>query len=181
MNLLKKILSLANCVKKETFMTKKVVIGVVLALGAILAMTISASAAPQPTKSTKTGPYEGTFKGRVYGDKGTSAPLTLVLNHRGNDVEGKAIIGEGLYLDGGMCGAGYVPASQQSAAVEASDKDPGRLSVQTMFEVSGINIKIDLNSQISAGGDELEAEAKIDLPWLCGHDPVISGTLFRVA
>lgn len=162
-------------------MTKKTVIGLILALVATLAITLSASAAPQPSNSTKIGPYEGTFKGTVYGDKGTSAPLTLVLNHRGNEVEGKAILGEGLYLDGGMCGAGYVPASQQSAAVEVSEKDSGRLSVQTIFEVSGINIKIDLNSQISADGDELEAEAKIDLPWLCGHDPVISGTLFRVA
>jgi hypothetical protein len=172
---------LANCVKKETFMTKKVVIGMVLAFGAILAFTFNASAASQATKSTKTGPYEGTFKGTVYGDKGTSAPLTLVLNHRGNDVEGKAILGDGLYLDGGMCGAGYVPASQQSATVEAADKDPRHLAVQTIFEVSGINIKIDLNSQISADGEELEAEAKIDLPWLCGHDPVISGTLNKAA
>jgi hypothetical protein len=162
-------------------MTKKVIIGMVLAFGAILAFTLSASAASQATKSTKTGPYMGTFKGTVYGDKGTSAPLTLVLNHRGNDVEGKAILGDGLYLDGGMCGAGYVPSSQQSATVEASDKDPRHLSVQTTFEVSGINIKIDLNSQISADGDELEAEAKIDLPWLCGHDPVISGTLYKAA
>lgn len=162
-------------------MTKKVVFGFILVLVATLALTFSASAAPQPEKPTKIGPYEGRFQGKVYGDKGKSAPLTLELEHRGNRVEGNVLLGQGLYVDGGMCGAGYVPAGSQFAAGETSAKDPGHLSAQTNFKVSGINVKLDLDGQISAGGDELDAKAKIDLPWLCGRDPVISGTLFKTA
>jgi hypothetical protein len=172
---------LTNCVKKENFMTKKVVIGLVLALGAMLAVTISVSAAPQPKKSTIIGPYEGRFQGKVNGDNGTSAPLTLELKHRGNRVEGNVLLGQGLYVDGGMCGAGYVPAGRQFASGETTAKDPRHLSAQTIFKVSGVNVKLGLDGQISAGGDELEAKAKIDLPWLCGRDPVISGTLFKAA
>lgn len=160
---------------------KKVVIGLILALSALLAITLSASAAPQYSKSANTGPFEGTFKGIVYGDKGTSAPLSLVLNHRGNQVEGNVFLGEGLYVDGGMCGAGYVPAGSQFAAGKTSAKNPRHLAAQSNFKVSGINVKLDLDGQITPSGDELETRAKIDLPWLCGRDPVISGTLFKSA
>lgn len=162
-------------------MTKKVVIGFILALSAMLAVTLSASAAPQHTKSADTGPFSGTFKGRVYGDKGTSAPLSLVLKHQGNQVEGNVFLGEGLYVDGGMCGAGYVPAGSQFASGETSAKNPRHLAAQSNFKVSGINVKLGLNGKITPSGDELETQAKIDLPWLCGRDPVISGTLFKAA
>lgn len=160
---------------------KKVVIGLIFALIAVLAITLSASAAPQHPKPAKTGPFEGTFKGMVYGDKGTSAPLSLVLNHRGNQVEGNVFLGEGLFLDGGMCGAGYVPAGSQFATGKTSAKNPDHFSAQSNFNVSGINVKLNLDGQISDDGDELESKAKIDLPWLCGRDPVISGTLFKTA
>lgn len=159
----------------------KVVSGIILALSAMLAINLSASAAPQPTELTKTGPFEGTFKGKVYGDKGTNAPLSLVLKHRGNQVEGNVFLGEGLYLDGGMCGAGYVPAGSQFATGETSAKKPGNFSAQSDFNISGFDVKLDIDGHISDDGKGLDAKAKIDLPWLCGRDPVISGTLFKTA
>ena len=42
-----------------------------------------------------------------------------------------------------------------------------------------LNVKIKLDGDVSADGDEISAKAKVDLPWLCGRDPVLSGTLYK--
>lgn len=158
---------------------KKVMISLILAVGALFAVSLSASAAPDAAKSKKTGPFEGTFEGTVRGDNGTSADLSLDLTHRGDKVKGFVVIGEGLYVDAGMCGKGYVPAGTQFARGESSSKNPNQLSAESQFKVSGIKVKIKLDGEVTDDGDEMNAKAKIDLPWLCGHDPVISGTLYK--
>ena len=158
---------------------KKVMISLILTLGALLAVSLSASAAPEAAKAKKAGPFEGTFAGTVKGDNGKSANLSLDLTHRGDEVKGFVVIGEGLYVDAGMCGKGYVPAGTQFARGETSSKNPSQLSAESRFKVSGISVKIKLDGEVSDDGDELSAKAKIDLPWICGHDPVISGTLYK--
>jgi hypothetical protein len=160
-------------------MKKKVVVGLLLALSAMLAITITASAAPGEAKSKKAGPFQGTFNGTVYGDNGTSAPLSLVMTHQGNQVEGTVFLGKGLYVNGGMCGSGYIPAAAQTAAGQTSSNDPGHLAAQSYFKISGIGVKLLLDGDVSADGEQIETKAKIDLPWICGTDPVISGTLYK--
>jgi hypothetical protein len=78
-----------------------------------------------------------------------------------------------------MCGAAAIPASSIYANGRTSAANPKALSARSSFDVSGINVTVDLNSKVS--GDTLNATAKIDLPWLCGKDPVLNGTLYRAA
>lgn len=158
---------------------KKALIGTFLAIGAILALTLSVAAAPNVKKS-KPGPFEGTFQGTVYGDKGSKATLTLDLNHRGELVSGTASLGSGLYIDGGFCGAGYVPASSQVARGKTSAKNPKVLNATTQFKVAGVKVKLLLDGEVSPDGEAIEAKARIDLPWLCGGDPIITGTLVEI-
>ena len=158
---------------------KKVMISLILAAGALFAVSLSAGAAPDAAKNKKSGPFEGNFVGKVIADNGTSTELSLDLTHRGDEVKGFVVIGEGLYIDAGFCGKGYVPAGTQFARGETSWKNPSHLSAESQFKVSGLKVKIKLDGDVSDDGDEINATAKIDLPWLCGGDPVISGTLYK--
>ena len=148
---------------------KSFVMLMVVALMAVAVATVGAS-------SSQSGSYEGVFVGTIYGDAGSSAPITLDLTHRGNDVEGTVEIGSGLYVNGGNCGAGYVPAGMETAVGETGS-NPNRLNADASFKVSGFKVGLDLDGNLSADGETLMAEAKIDLPWLCGRDPVITGEL----
>ena len=125
----------------------------------------------------KAGPYEGVFHGTVYAPDGSKAPMSLDLTHRGRAVEGTVFLGDGLNIDAGLCGAGTIPASSLVAAGKTSTANPKNLSTTSAFDVNGITVNVKLDSQVQ--GDTLKATAKIDLPWLCGSDPVISGTLQR--
>ena len=154
-------------------MSKKLLITVLMVVGLMAVAVVSVGAS-----STRVGPYEGIFVGTIYGDGGSSAPITLDLTHRGDDVEGTVEIGSGLYVNGRNCGAGYVPAGTQTAVGETG-RNPNNLNADASFNVSGFNVGLDLDGSLSADGDELAVEAKIDLPWLCGRDPVITGELIR--
>lgn len=162
---------------------KKVMLSVLLTIIAgfvLFASTGAASAEAEMKKVTKNSrPYEGEFNGKVYGDKGTSAPLSMNLTHQGNEVKGNLFLGEGLFIDGGMCGKGYVPAGSQFAVGRTSSSNPNQLTASSTFKVNGVNVKVLLNGDVSADGETLKAKARIDLPWICGHDPIISGTLYR--
>ena len=125
------------------------------------------------------GPYEGTFHGTVYGDRGSRAPLTLELTHRGNRVAGVAYLGEGLYVDAGFCGRGTVPAASQRASGTTVPGNPNRLVAHSTIDVGSFDVNVHLESNVSADSDTLTAKATFDLPWLCGRDPVITGTLTR--
>ena len=158
---------------------KKVLVSILVVVGAFFAITVGANAAPNEAAPKKAEPFEGTFHGRVKGDNGSSAPISLVLNQKGKKVEGTVFLGEGLYVDAGICGAATVPAVTQSAAGQTSAKNPRHLSAQSAFKVSGLNVKLKLDGDLSADGETLKAKAKIDLPWICGGDPIISGTLVQ--
>ena len=158
---------------------KKWYTGILLALGLIML----AAAAPTFAAGTAVSrPFTGTFAGIVDGDFGSSAPLTLSLTQRGNVVEGTAVIGEGLEVNaGGFCGAAVVPASSATASGTTTNRQPRRLAANIPFEVSGMNITARATGDLSANGQELVIEVKIDTPFLCGRDPVISGTLLSVS
>lgn len=159
---------------------KKGIIAVIMALGALVAFTFSVSAAPNGKKNPKQEPFEGKFQGTVYGDKGSKAPVTLNLNQAGQIIEGTVFIGNGLYIDGGFCGSGYVPSGSQMATGQVSKSNAKMLTATSNFKVSGMGVKINLNGTLSPDGEELKTQAKINLPWLCGRSPVISGVLEKV-
>ena len=160
---------------------KKWLLGLVLAFGIIVLGSVGPSfAAGNPTAVSPTTPFTGTFEGIVHGDYGSSAPLTLELIQRGSRVSGKAVIGEGLRLNaGGFCGSAYVPATAASADGSTNRRQPRQLTAQIPFEVSGLNITAQADGQLSTDGGELELSVKIDTPFPCGRDPIISGTLLR--
>lgn len=159
---------------------KKGILAVIIALGVMVALTFTASAAPGGATIGKQDRFDGKFQGLVYGDKGSKAPVTLNLNQDGTIVEGTVFIGNGLFVDGGFCGSGYIPSGSQVATGQISKSDASVLAATSNFKVSGMGIKINLNGTLSPDGDELKTQAKINLPWLCGRSPVISGVLEKV-
>ena len=152
---------------------------VVVVLGLLVAAVASVYATPEVTAVGRPGPYEGTFRGVAYGDGGSSAPLMLDLTHRGNQVQGSLVLDEGLYVDGGFCGAVNLPATKQSVEGQTLSWKPGRLVARPAFDAGVFDLTVDFVSTISTDGTVLTAEAKADLPWFCGRDPVLTATLYR--
>ncbi len=156
--------------------------GLMVALTLLAVLTtlapVAYAEAPASTRALP-GPYEGTFRGIAYGDKGSKASLGLDLQHRGRDVTGTVRLEEGLYVSGGWCGAVSVPATEQYVEGQTAFANPRRLAVTPVFQVGGIELAIDFESNLSKDGDVITARAKVDLPWFCGRDPVLTSTLYR--
>jgi hypothetical protein len=128
---------------------------------------------------TSPGPFEGVFSGNVHGDKGSQAPIALKLTHRNEDVEGSLTIGEGLYVHGGRCGGANIPSSEQCFSVKTQPGKPNQVSTQFIVTVSKLKIGLNLESILSDDGNVITSHISIDLPWICGRDPVLKGTLYR--
>ncbi|UCF27910.1 MAG: hypothetical protein JSW42_15005 [Chloroflexota bacterium] len=162
---------------------KKISIGVlvaVLLLSGLSTATAFAADGQAISTSTNVGPYEGVFSGVLYGDNNSSAPIALQMTHRNGVVSGRVYLGEGLYVNAGMCGKTKIPSMVQSASGRTLSSNPNKLVVNTSFNVSGFDVGVDLTSTVSADGKTLNAGTKIDLPWICGRDPSYSGTLYRI-
>jgi hypothetical protein len=161
-------------------MLKKGLSAILIMLAIALVLVSTASAAALLPTYHKPGPFEGVFTGMVSGDKKSQAPITLTLAQRGEEIQGSVVLGEGLYVDGGMCYAGELPATEQSMVTKIKSDDPRRLETRLLFNVSNVQIAVDLESELSADGQELAVITSIDLPWFCGRDPVLKGELVRV-
>ena len=158
---------------------KKLVTGLLTILGILATAGLGVDAAHKAMPTGEVGPYEGTFEGIAYGDRGSRAPLSLDLTHRCDKVEGIVRLGEGLYVNGGWCGAVYVPATTQYIEGQTVLGDPRRLVVSPTFDVGGFDLEVDFDSKVSADGEVMTARAKVDLPWFCGRDPALWATLYR--
>lgn len=161
---------------------KKFILGIIAVIGifaatAVFGATAVSGVSAAPELSGKVGPYEGTFNGTVYGSNGSKAPFTLVMTDRDGDVSGTAFVGEGLYINGGICGSGFVPATSQAAAGNTMPGKPNQLNATTTFDIEGIPVTVNLESTVAGG--VIDAEAQIDLPWFCGSDPVLTAELTR--
>lgn len=152
-----------------------------LAITAAVLLLGSAQAAPlRPSANTSGGLFAGTFEGYLTGDDNSRAPVVIDLVQNGRTVSGTIDVERGLVVDGGRCGSAAVPAGSQAAAGQVSARNPRHLDAAASFEVQGITVRVDLDADMAADGDSIEAVAKIDLPWLCGRDPVVSGEFGRV-
>jgi hypothetical protein len=58
--------------------------------------------------------------------------------------------------------------------------DPSQIQMKTSVKVSNFDIGVTLNSKMSTDGT-INATGSIDLPWICGRDPQLSGTLSKVS
>jgi hypothetical protein len=164
---------------KRGVLMKRLVAGLLTILGILATAGLGVDAAPKAIRTGEVGPYEGAFEGVAYGDRGSRAPLSLDLTHRGNEVEGMVQLGEGLYVNGGWCGAVDVPATTQYVEGQTVRGDPRRLVVNPTFDVGGFDLEVDFESRVSASGEVITARAKIDLPWFCGRDPAVRATLYK--
>jgi hypothetical protein len=153
----------------------------ILAIAVTAILVVSAQAAPLTPPTISGGLFAGSFEGTLTGDDRSSAPITLELSQSGNTVTGDIVIGRGLVVDGGVCGIAAVPAATETAAGKVTSRTPRHLDAATTLTVQGMKITIDLDGDLSRDGDTLAAKAKIDLPWLCGRDPIITGTLERTS
>jgi hypothetical protein len=159
-------------------MKKLVMVATALAVLSILVP--AAYAAPSAAgRATQAGPYEGVFEGFVWGDKGSKAPIGLELTHRGREVEGTVVLGDGLYVSGGWCGAVQVPATEQYVSGQTDRGNARRVAVTPTFDAGGFDLTVKFESTLSTDGKTITARAKIDLPWFCGRDPVLTGSLYR--
>jgi len=158
---------------------KKKILGILSVVVLLAATATSVLAAPKATKKSEPDPIKATYSGIIHGDKGSQAPLTLALTQEDDYISGTVYLGRGLYIDAGRCGGGYIPATVQSAEGESNKYKPNHIEASTTFKVSGIKVSIDLEGVLSSDGEVLETEAKIDIPWLCGRDPIIEGTLYK--
>ena len=164
-------------------MIRKMIFGLLAAVLLVSGLAVgSAYAAEAPVSSAKSavGPYEGVFSGVLYGDNNSRAPIALQMTHRDGQVNGKIYLGEGFYVDAGRCGGTKLPAMAQSASGRTLEGNPRQMFVNTSFNLSGFEIGVNLNSKISADGENLSVSTAIDLPWICGRDPSYSGTLTRI-
>ena len=158
---------------------KKLTTGLLIAFAALVLLSVTAFAAPPKPAA---GPFEGVFTGTVKGDLGSQTTLTLDLTDRANLVEGEATLGTGLKVNAGqVCGTAVIPAGVIWAEGEKSSHRPRELSAESTIEVSGMEVTIEVDGELSANGKTLDVTAKIDTPWICGRDPVITGTLTKVS
>ncbi len=125
------------------------------------------------------GTFSGTFEGYLDGDNGSRAPVQLVLVQAGDTVNGTISIADGLFLDGGNCGATAVPTGAQAASGMVDPANPSHLDADATVMVQGLSITIALDADMSPDGQTLTAQATIDLPLLCGRDPAIGGVFTR--
>jgi hypothetical protein len=164
---------------EELIFMKKVLIGILITVISLVIVSTGVFAAPSTESTKEVGPYEGNFTGVVIGDQGSRAPLTLNLTHRGEIVNGSVSLGDGLYIDGGICGGVNVPSGRHSASGRSSMTNPEHLNAQSSLSIENFNITVNLASDVTAGGKFMTAKARVDLPWFCGKDPVINGYLIK--
>jgi|SwirhirootsSR3_FD_contig_51_6963435_length_698_multi_1_in_0_out_0_1 hypothetical protein len=160
-------------------MIKYILVGLAV-LTAVLTSTAGAFAAPR-TPTIQPGLFAGTFRGTVHSDDGSSAPLELKVTQHGRDLSGIATLGNGLSVDGGFCGSSAIPPTTRQVTGRTQANDPRRISVSSQFDVQGIPVTVALNGNLSLDGKSAQAQAKVDIPFFCGHDPTLSGTLYRVS
>jgi hypothetical protein len=158
---------------------KRLAVVVFVVLAVMMTAAVGAYAAPEVASTGRVGPYEGTFRGVAYGDKGSSAPLSLDLTHRGSQVRGNVYLGEGLHVSAGFCGSVNLPAAGQRIEGETAFWNPKRLVADPTFDAGSFDLTIDFESNVSADGEVITAKAKVDLPWFCGRDPMLTSTLYR--
>jgi hypothetical protein len=125
------------------------------------------------------GGFNGLFAGALNSENGSSAPATLELSQSGETVTGRLTIDNGLTLDVGNCGTQAVPPGSQTAAGRVDATNPNHLQTQGTIEAGGFTIGVTLTADLAADGQSVAAQAALDLPLICGADPVIGGTFVR--
>ena len=143
------------------------------------AQPIAPTAAPIATLPPAGAAFNGTFAGTFTSDDGSSAPLSVVLSQNGTAVAGDIAIGQGLTIDGGNCGVQAIPSGTRAISGQADPANPNHIEATTAFDAQGLTVTVQFVADVSADGNTLTSAVRILLPFLCGREPVLSGTLAR--
>jgi len=125
--------------------------------------------------------YQGTFTGKVIGDRDTSAPLTLELMQDGDAVTGSATIGDGVGIDtGGFICPGFVAVPSGTIGVNGtvSSQDPRHLEAKSSLSASGLTITADVLADVSSDGSTMNVQLDLNIPWPC-QSTTLKATLTR--
>lgn len=149
------------------------------ALEALATPTLAAPAPPSAPSAglgeAGTAGFNGAFSGTLTANNGSSAPATLTVTQTGDAVSGRLDIGNGLTIDGGICGVVAVPAGAQDAAGAVDPANLNRLATAVRVPVAGLDITAALVAEVAADGNAIAARVDIDLPFFCGRDASIDG------
>ena len=137
------------------------------------------AATPAPIGGGSAGSFNGDFAGTLTSDDGSTAPVSLNLIQTGNTVAGDISIGDGLTIDGGNCGAQAIPAGSRSVSGQTDPSNPNHIEVSAGYEVQGFTITAELIADLSPDGNSLNGQIGLSLPFLCGRNPTITGSLAR--
>jgi hypothetical protein len=150
-----------------------------------LAAAPVATIPPAPVEATlpavggSAAAFNGRFAGTLTSDDGSTAPVSLDLTQTGSTVAGDIAIGDGLTIDGGNCGAQAIPAGGRSVSGQVDPSNPNHIEVSAGYEVQGFNITAELIADLAPDGNSLNGQINLSLPFLCGRNPVIAGSLAR--
>ena len=139
----------------------------------------AAATLPAVGGSGGSGGFSGAFAGTLTSDDGSTAPVSLNLTQSGTTVAGDITIGEGLTIDGGNCGVQAIPAGSRSVSGQAAPSNPNPVEVGGGYGVRGSPFTANLRGDLSPDGSGLTGQIGLSLPFLCGRNPVITGSLAR--
>jgi hypothetical protein len=125
--------------------------------------------------------YQGTFTGKVIGDRDTSAPLTLELTQNGDAVTGTATIGGGVGIDtGGFICPGFVavPSGMIGVNGTVSSNDPRHLEAKSGLSASGLTITVNVLADVFSDGSTMNVQLDLNIPWPC-QSTTLKATLTR--
>jgi len=131
--------------------------------------------------STVSGSFQGIFSGTAFGNRDSSAPLTLNLNQKGTEVEGTAKMGAGLSIDTGglLCpGIVAVPSGTINVKGTISPCNPDHLEAKSDLSASGLVITTLVVADLSKDGSFMNVQIKLNIPWPC-KSALIKATLAR--
>ncbi len=137
------------------------------------------AATPAPIGGGSAGSFNGAFAGTLTSDNGSTAPVSLNLTQTGTTIAGDITIGDGLTIDGGNCGAQAIPAGSRSVSGQTDPSNPNHIEVSAGYEVQGFTITAELIADLSPDGNSLNGQIGLSLPFLCGRNPTITGSLAR--
>jgi hypothetical protein len=112
------------------------------------------------------GPFEGTFKGIIQGDEGSSTSATATFQHRGADVSGAIVLEGGLQLRFGLpCGLEPVDVKTIPLSAKWDPAKPNHVESSTQVEektekfpgITSIPVRISIAADLQPDGNTVKA------------------------
>jgi hypothetical protein len=128
-----------------------------------------------------TGPFEGTFKGKIEGDDKSSTDATATFQHRGVDVSGSIVLASALRIQfKPPCGLEPVDVTTIPLTAKWDPAKPTHVEASTDVEektekfpgIKSIQVRISIVADLQPDGKTIEAKVTLDplgaLTMTCG-------------